>query len=165
MAIEIQQPQEFDIVGKEVLIAGNADAFEGHLNIIIINPDHMRTDSLPVAISSTQVGAYSMTQFQAKVIIPNNNLAGKQLQLIVNDDTAEPVTSVKIPVIYGPLILDNYAGYIKHKVSSGDTLYGLSRKYFDGDSSHWEAIKFSNPHLINNENIIEKGTVLRIPQV
>lgn len=165
MAIEIQQPQAFDIVGKEILIAGNADAFEGHLNIIIINPDYMETDAPPVAISSTQVGAYSMTQFQAKIIIPNNGLAGKQLQLIITDNNEEPLTSVEIPVIYGPLILNNYAGYIKHKVSSGDTLYEISRKYFDEDSSYWEIIKFANPHLISNENKIEKGTILCIPQV
>ncbi|CAK8713827.1 Immunoglobulin-like domain of spore germination [Candidatus Electronema halotolerans] len=57
MHIEIQQPQPFDLVGQEILIAGNAAGFEGH--------DEYR--------AAARVGAAELRQFQASITIPENH--------------------------------------------------------------------------------------------
>jgi len=51
----------------------------------------------------------------------------------------------------------------EHTVVSGDTLYHLARKYFD-DSTMWHKIHEANEDTIMNENSLEEGQILIIPE-
>ena len=51
----------------------------------------------------------------------------------------------------------------EHTVVSGDTLYRLARKYYD-DSTMWRKIYEANEGTIEDENFLEKGQILIIPE-
>ncbi len=51
----------------------------------------------------------------------------------------------------------------EHTVVPGDTLYHLARKYYD-DSTMWKIIYEANEDTIVNENSLEEGQILTIPE-
>jgi nucleoid-associated protein YgaU len=51
----------------------------------------------------------------------------------------------------------------RHTVVSGDTLCHLARKYYD-DSTMWKIIYEANEDTIVNENSLEEGQILTIPE-
>ncbi|RWX47059.1 Immunoglobulin-like domain of spore germination [Candidatus Electrothrix marina] len=66
MHIEIQQPRPFDLVNKEILIAGNAAGFEGHLSIYV-------SEGHDEYSAAAKAGPMRMRQFQASITIPDTH--------------------------------------------------------------------------------------------
>lgn len=160
MNIDIQQPQPFDLVGKEILIAGNAVGFESHLTIRV-------SEGHDEVIGSATAGATSIRQFQASIFIPDNiGFTLNRLFVTVSDDSAGgegPIPTVTVPVLYGPMILPGYMGYFQHMVAPGDTLTSIAQHYYEG-SSDWQPIMQANQHIIADPNLIFQGQVLRVPR-
>lgn len=162
MTIEILQPRPFDLVGSTILIAGNANAFEGQITIRV-SEGHDEYTGLAT------VGSLSIRQFQASITIPDTN-AFKLSRLFVTliDDTGGedgvlPPTAT-VPVLFGPMIYPGFFGYWEHTVVPGDTLSKISAQYYEGDTSQYPAIQQANQHVVADPNLIFPGQVLRIPR-
>lgn len=160
MNIHIQQPQPFDLVGSEILIAGNAVGFEGHLTIKV-GEGH---DEVTGAAS---VGSTSIRQFQASIAIPDDAAFElERLFVTLADDSGggeAPTPMVTVPVLYGPMILPGYLGYWEHEVVPGDTLSALAQRYYE-DTNRWRPIHLANQHVVPNPDLIFPGMILRIPR-
>jgi len=159
--IHIQQPQPFDLVGNEILIAGYAVGFEAHLTIKV-------TEGHDEVIGAAQAGSTSLRQFQAAITIPDNvGFTLNRLFVSLADDSGgddeAPIPTVTVPVLYGPLILPGYLGFWEHEVVAGDTLSGLAQRYFE-DAGNWQPIQQANQHIITDPNLIFPGQILRIPR-
>lgn len=155
--IIIQQPQPFDIVGSNILIAGTAVAFEGTLTINV-------SDGHDEYSSFTNVGSLALKQFQGHIDIPNDNsFQLTRLFLRLADDTGnENGPAVIVPVLFGPKILPGYTGFRNYTVQPGDTLTKIAQDtYGDGN---FQPILQANQNIINDPNLIFVGQVLRIPR-
>ncbi len=167
MTIEIQQPQPYDLVGRTILIAGNASGFEGVLNIRVTDGhDEVQT-------FTSNAGALGTKQFQASIEIPDDTaFTLNSLYVTVFDEGAGaedeegnplPTPGVTIPVLFGPKILPGYGSYWEHTVKAGETLSSIAQDIYD-DSSLWPAIHQANQHIIVNPDRIIPGQVLRVPR-
>jgi nucleoid-associated protein YgaU len=153
--IIIQQPQPFDIVGSNILIAGTAVAFEGTLTINV-------SDGHDEYSSFTNVGSLALKQFQGDIDIPNDNsFQLTRLFLRLADDTGnENGPAVIVPVLFGPKILPGYTGFRNYTVQPGDTLTKIAQDtYGDGN---FQPILQANQNIISDPNLIFVGQVLRI---
>ena len=157
MNIDLQQPQPFDLVSKDILIAGNAVGFESHLTVRV-------SDSHDEVVGAATVGSTSIRQFQASISIPDDvSFKLNRLFLTVTDDSAGgkgPIPTVTIPILFGPMILPGYLGFWEHTVAAGDTLTALAQQYFGNND--WQPIQQANQHVISDPNLIFVGQVLRI---
>lgn len=156
-SIDIQQPQPFDLVGQEILIAGNAQAFEATLSISV-------TEGHVEYTSFATVGSFSLKQFQGYIKIPNDD----EFQLtrlflrLADDGGNENGPSVTIPILYGPKILPGYTGYRNYVVQSGDTLTAIAQSEYG--NGNFQPIVDANQHVVTDPNLIFPGQVLRIPR-
>lgn len=161
MNIDIQQPAPFDLVGQEILIAGNAVGFEATLSVTLTE-GHAQFDSF------ITVGSLALRQFQDSISVPAG-IAFKlpRLFLTIADDTAGgdggPPPSTTLSVLYGPLILPGYTGYRERTVVAGDTLSGIANQEY-GNPSMFSVIQQANQHIVPDANLITPGMILRIPR-
>ena len=155
--LDIQQPQPFDLVGNEILISGNAVAFEGTLTINV-------TEGHDEYSSFTNVGSFALRQFQGSITIPDtNSFQLTRLFLRLADDTGnENGPAVTIPILFGPKILPGYTGYRIYTVQPGDTLTGIAQAEYG--NSNFQPILQANQHIISDPNLILVGQELRIPR-
>lgn len=155
--IIIQQPQPFDIVGSNILIAGTAVAFEGTLTINV-------SDGHDEYSSFTNVGSLALKQFQGHIDIPNDNsFQLTRLFLRLADDTGnENGPAVIVPVLFGPKILPGYTGFRNYTVQPGDTLTKIAQDTYGDDN--FQPILQANQNIISDPNLIFVGQVLRIPR-
>jgi len=155
--IDIQQPQPFDLVGSDILIAGNAVAFEATLSINV-------SDGHDDYSSFATVGSFVKKQFQGNIEIPNTNLFQlTRLFLRLADDTGnENGPAVSIPILFGPNILPGYTGYRDYTVKPGDTMTKIAQSEYG--NANFQPIMAANQHIIDDPNLILVGQVLRIPR-
>ncbi|MEX0366062.1 MAG: LysM peptidoglycan-binding domain-containing protein [Ruegeria sp.] len=155
--LDIQQPQPFDLVDSNILIAGNATAFEGTLSIRV-SEGHDEYSSFAT------VGSLGLRQFQGSIEIPDtNSFKLNRLFLTLADDTGNPNgPSVVIPVLFGPLILPGYGGWRPYVVQPGDTLIQIAQAQYG--NSNYQPIFEANQHILSDPNLIFPGQVLRIPR-
>lgn len=160
MNIDIQQPQPFDLVGSDILIAGNAVGFEAHLTIKV-------SEGHDEVVGAATVGATSIRQFHASITIPGDTAFKlNRLFVTLTDDSGGgegPIPTVTVPVLYGPMILPGYTGYFEHEVVAGDRLSALAQHYYE-DRSKWQPIQQANQHVISDPDLIFPGQILRIPR-
>ena len=157
VTLDIQQPQPFDLVGSEILIAGNATAFEGSLSVRVTEGHDEFTTSL-------SVGSLGLRQFQGSITIPDTNafkLTRVFLSLADDGATADG-PSVLIPLLFGPLILPGYRGWQPYTVQSGDTLTSIAQSQYG--NADFQPILNANQHIITDPNLIFPGQILRIPR-
>lgn len=161
MNFEILQPKPYDLVGRTILIAGNAVGFESHLSLAV-------TDGHDEVTGTATAGSVEIRQFQGSIAIPAS--AAFQLDrlfLTVADDSGGGeggAPSVTAPVLFGPMILPGYTGCWNHTVVAGDTLTKLAKHYFEGDATKVTVIQQANQHVVTNPDLIFVGQVLRIPR-
>ena len=155
--IIIQQPQPFDLVGNDILIAGIAVAFEGTLTINV-------SDGHDEFSSFTNVGSLALRQFQGSINIPDtNSFQLNRLFVRLADDTGnENGPAVTVPVLFGPKILPGYTGYRNYTVQPGDTLTKIAQNEFG--NSDFQPILQANQNIISDANLIFVGQTLRIPR-
>ncbi|MEM9810964.1 MAG: LysM peptidoglycan-binding domain-containing protein [Pseudomonadota bacterium] len=157
VTLDIQQPQPFDLVGSDIMIAGNAAAFEGTLTINV-------SDGHDEVTGFTQVGALGLRQFQGSITIPpTNSFTLNRLFVTLADDTATADgPKVVVPVLFGPKILPGYDGWQPYTVKAGDTLTSIAQSQYG--TSDFQPILQANQHLISDPNLIFVGQQLRIPR-
>lgn len=155
--IIIQQPQPFDLVGHDILIAGTAVAFEGTLTINV-SEGHDEYSSF------TNVGSLALKQFQGHIDIPSSNsFQLDRLFVRLADDTGnENGPAVTVPVLFGPKIMPGYTGYRNYTVQPGDTLTKIAQSEYG--NSNFQPILQANQNIISNPNLIFVGQTLRIPR-
>ena len=161
ITIDIQQPQPYDLVGGTILVAGKAVGFESHLSVIVSDGDMEIT-------GAATAGSTSIRQFQAHIAIPpGTEFETSRLSLTLADDSGGEDGVVPpqatVSVLYGPMILPGYTGYIEHTVSAGETLISISNRYF-GDADGVSIIQQANQHIVPDANLIFVDQVLRIPR-
>ena len=159
-ANSIQQPQPFDLVGNDLMIAGIGTGFEATLNWRVHDGHDERTGFVN---AGDGVGGHG--QFQIKV-----DLTGAAFKLdrvfveVFEEDqsgSGEERNKVIVPVIYGPLIVPGYTTFYRHRVVRGETLTGITRESY-GDAQFMPRILRANPE-ISNPNLIFAGQELRVP--
>lgn len=159
-ANQIQQPQPFDLVGNQLMIAGIGTGFESVLNWRVHDGHDERTGS----VIAGSMGIHA--QFQVQV-----DLTGAAFQLdrifveVFEEDQSgegEERNKVIVPVIYGPSIDAGYFGFKRHRVVRGETVSKIARDYFGADDPELiQRIVRANP-AITNPNLIFAGQELRI---
>jgi len=157
--IIIQQPQPFDIVDRNIMVAGLAVGFEGTISLYISDGHYEIKDY-------ATIGSTSIRQFQAEIKIPEDiNFELDNITLLATNDLAgceeHQCSSVVVPLIFAPRILNYYTGYWYHTVKKGETLSKLAQKYYN-NKSKWKLIYRANINSISNPDIIYPGQVLRI---
>ena len=81
MTLEILQPKPFDLVGSNILIAGNATGFEGHLSITV-------SDGHDEVSGNAYAASTAIAQFQAEIEIPATAaFTLNRLFVVVADDS------------------------------------------------------------------------------
>lgn len=157
VTLDIQQPQPFDLVGAQILIAGNATAFEGTLSIRV-------SEGHDEYASFATVGSLGLRQFQAAIDIPEtNSFKLNRLFLTLADDTGNANgPSVVIPILFGPRILVGYGGWQPYTIQPGDTLTTIAQSQYGNPD--YQPIFEANQHIISDPNVIFPGQILRIPR-
>ena len=158
MNIEILQPRPFDLVGRRIMIAGNAVGFEGQLQIEVTD-GHVQFDALASA------GSIAKQQFQAHVDIPGEvPFQLTRVFVTVKDEGGGEgvVPSVTVPVIFAAQFFETYVGYREYTIQPGDTLSAIAADQL-GDPSLFHVLQQANPHIIADANVIFAGQVIRIP--
>ncbi|MGH3976181.1 MAG: Gmad2 immunoglobulin-like domain-containing protein, partial [Pseudonocardiaceae bacterium] len=156
----VDQPQQFDLVGNPVLVAGIGNGFEATLNYRISEGHDEVTGHFQVGGGAGEHG-----QFQLQVDVSGAAFTLDRLFVEVFEISAEDgseINKVIVPVIYGPLIVDGYFGYREHVVRPGDTLSAIASAHY-GNASHYPRIVRANPTQISDPDLIFPGQILRVP--
>ncbi|MEV4733035.1 Gmad2 immunoglobulin-like domain-containing protein [Saccharopolyspora sp. NPDC049426] len=162
MTIDVQQPRTYDLIGNSIQVAGVAGgAFEANFNYRIQDGHDEATGNF---MAGDGKGGHS--QFQIAVDVAGASFTLDRLFLEVFHvsprDGAE-LDKVIVPIVFGPKIVPGYRTYLEHVVVSGETLWGISTKYF-GSGSLYHQLVAANPGTITNPNILHPGDVIRVPQ-
>ena len=158
--IDVQQPAPFDIVGPDVMVAGQSLTFEGNVQWSL-SEGH---DVLEGFITNSGTG---VTQFQFTITgVEASAMKLPRLFLTVFEDDASdgegaPRPSVTVPVIYGPLLVNDYEGWQPYTVQAGDTLSAIADNFY-GDATAFPILVAANP-AIADPNVIFAGMELRVP--
>lgn len=159
--IDVQQPQPFDLVGPDLLVAGQSLTFEGNVQWSL-SEGH---DEMSGFITGSG-GGVSQFQFRIEEIgeaaFTRPHLFLTVFEEDVSDGEGAPPTTVVVPVIYGPLLVDGYAGWLPYVVQSGDTLSSIAADFY-GDASAYPVIAAANPTTIADPDLIFVGQELRLP--
>lgn len=163
MSIEIQQPQPYDIVSDSIHIAGMAGgAFEGTYIYLITDGHDEVTDHFTIS-GGIPPGQY---QFQLTADISGASFVRTVAYLELfhtppTDGGPERVDRVVVPILLGSNLIPDYNAYIRHEVSSGETLWGIAQEHYrDGNLYH--RLLAANP-AITNPNLIRPGDIIRVP--
>ena len=104
MAIEIQQPRQYDLVGNPILIGGIGSGFEATLQYRVHDGHDERTGHFTVGGGTGEHG-----QFQLSVDVSGASFQLDRLFVEVYEESAadgSEVNKVIVPVIYGPRIVE-----------------------------------------------------------
>ncbi len=159
--IDVQQPAPYDIVGPNLQVAGQSLTFEGNVQWTLTEGH----DQLDGFITNSGGG---VTQFQFTITgIGDTAMKLPRLFLTVfeedvSDGEGFPPPSVTVPVIYGPLLVDDFAGWQPYTVQAGDTLSAIAASFY-GDATAFGIIAQANPLTIADPDVIFAGQELRIP--
>ena len=159
MNIEILQPKPFDLVGSQILIAGNAVGFEGTLQIEVTD-GHDSIEAIAMA------GSLAIRPFQTQIDVPDEaTFPSTRLFVTVKDEGGSdegPVSSVTVPVIYAARFFETFAGWREYSIQPGDTLTSIAASQL-GDGSLFHILQQANPHIIADADVIFVGQTIRIP--
>ncbi len=159
MPARVDQPQPFDLVGGQLLIAGVGHGFEGTLRWRVSEGHDERSG----IIAAGSLGAFR--QFQATADVAGAAFTLSRLFVEVfeeSPETGEEIERVIVPVLYGPLIMPGFLGYREHEVVAGETLSTIAGDFY-GDPGQYPRIVAANPLTITDPDVIFVGQVLRIP--
>jgi LysM repeat protein len=160
MTIRIDQPKHLDLVDSQILLGGIGTGWEATLNYRVGDGHDDVTGFFTVG-----GGTGEHAQYQVRVDVSGRSFALDQLLVQVfevSPKDGSEVNTVTVSVIYGERIVPGYYGYREHRVTSGDTLWGIAQDNY-GDGNLYPRIVRANPTQISNPDRIYPGQVLRIP--
>ncbi|RKT54917.1 Gmad2 immunoglobulin-like domain-containing protein [Saccharothrix australiensis] len=162
MTIDVQQPRPYDLVDDTIRIAGVAGgAFEAGFSYRV----HEGHDEVTGGFTAGDgVGGHG--QFQLTVDVSGAAFTLDRLFVEVfhtSPKDGEELEKVVVPVLWGTKILPGYRVYLEHVVAAGETLWGISTRYY-GSGNLYHRLVAANPQTITDPNVIEPGTGLRVPQ-
>ena len=67
-----------------------------------------------------------------------------------------------VPIIFGRVLIDPYAGFQQYTVQPGDTLFAIAQN-FSANGSLYPRIFEANTNQLTDPNLIFPGQVLRVP--
>ncbi|MBB5957966.1 nucleoid-associated protein YgaU [Saccharothrix tamanrassetensis] len=162
MSIDVQQPRPYDLVDDTVRIGGVAGgAFEAQFNFCV----HEGHDEVTGAFMAGD-GTGGHGQFQVSVDVSGAAFTLDRLFVEVfhtSPKDGEELDKVVVPVLWGPRILPGYRVYLEHVVVDGETLWGISTRYY-GSGNLYHRLVSANPQTITDPNVIQPGTLIRVPQ-
>lgn len=159
--INVQQPQPYDIVGPDLLVAGESLTFEGNVQWTLTEGH----DEMSGFITNSGT---AVTQFQFRIEeIGESAMKLPRLFLTVfeedvSDGEGFPPPSVTVPVIYGPFLVDNFGGWQPYTVQAGDTLSAIATNFYS-DASAFPILAAANPLTIADPDVIFAGQTIRVP--
>ncbi|GAA4114985.1 Gmad2 immunoglobulin-like domain-containing protein [Enteractinococcus coprophilus] len=161
MSINVQQPQPYDIVSNNIMIAGTAGgAFEASYNYRI-SEGHDEVEGHFMAGDGT--GGHGQFQVVAKVASAAFKHAVAYIEVFhESPKDGSPRDRVVVPVILGAEIVPGYTNYFEHVVRSGDTLWSISKQHY-GNGNLYHRLLAANPK-ITNPNVISVGDIVRVPR-
>lgn len=161
MTNRIDMPQQFDIVGDQVLVGGVGTGFEATLNYRITEGHDEVTGHFMVGGGTGEHG-----QFQLSVNVSGAAFTLARVFVEVFEVSAKDGSEINkvtvYPVLLGSKFVSGYIGYREHTVQSGDTLWAIAEATY-GDGNQYHVIANANPHLIADPDLILPGQVLRLP--
>ncbi|WP_447001926.1 LysM peptidoglycan-binding domain-containing protein [Saccharothrix isguenensis] len=162
MSIDVQQPRVHDLVGNHILIGGIAGgAFEAGFNYRV----HEGHDEVTgFFMAGDGAGGHGQFQVTADVSAASFTLDRVFVEVFhVSPEDGAELDKVVVPVVLGPKIVPDYRTYVEHVVTSGETLWAISTRYY-GDGNLYHRLVAANPGAITDPNAISPGDVIRVPQ-
>ncbi len=159
MAIRLDQPRRFDLVGNPVLIGGIGTGFEATINYRVHEGHDEVTGFITVG-----GGTGEHAQFQKRVAVGSASFTLDRLFVQVFEVSAKDgseLHKVSIPVLLATRMVKGYIGYREHVVKRGDTLTKIARKHYG--NTNFEPIMRANVHQVDDPDLIFPGQVLRVP--
>jgi nucleoid-associated protein YgaU len=133
MSIDVQQPRAYDLVSNNVQIGGMAGgAFEATFGYRIHEGHDEVTGSF---LAGDGVGGHG--QFQLTVDVSGATFTLDRIFVEVfhaSPKDGSELDKVIVPVLLGRMIVPGYRVYLEHVVAAGETLWGISTKYYKGYS-------------------------------
>ncbi len=159
--IDVQQPQPYDIVGPDLHVGGQSLTFEGNVQWSLTD-GHGEMDGF----ITNGGGGVSQFQFTITGIDSSPVQLARQFLTVFEEDVSDgegfPPPRVTVPVIYGPLLLNDFEGWQPYVVQPGDTLISIAMNFYGSGAAHTVLVT-ANPLTIGDPNLIFAGQTIRIP--
>jgi len=159
--IDVQQPAAYDLVGPDIEVAGQSVTFEGNVQWRVTEGHDELTGFF------TNSGT-TVTQFQISIggIEATAMKLARLFVTVFEEDVSDgegfPPPTVTVPVIYGPLLVDDYEGWQPYTIKAGDTLSAIADTFY-GDPSAFGILVAANPMTIADPDVIFAGQSIRVP--
>lgn len=160
MTNRIDQPQELDLVGNPIQVAGIGVGFEATLQYRVTEGHDEVTGHFTVGGGTGEHGQFQLQIDASGAAFTLDRVFVEVFEISAQDGSE--INKVTVPAIYAPLIVSGYIGYREHVVAAGETLSAIAQQHY-GDSTLYPRIVRANPAQISDPNLIFPGQVLRIP--
>ena len=160
--ITVRQPEPFDIVDDPVGVCGIGTGFEASFSARV--RDASGNELARVSIHAG-LGNGALGNFYAELPLgPVPGTAQGTLEVFeASSEDGTELHKVVVPITFGRTLVDPYGGFLQYAVESGDTLFGIARRFY-GDGNLFPRIFEANRDQIHDPDLIFPGNVLRIPQ-
>lgn len=158
--IMVHHPKPYDIVDNPVRICGIGTGFEGVITARIRNSRGIELTQGPIQAGGTGIWG----NFHATFDLRGRPVTAQAILEVFEQSAqdGQEINKVVVPIVFGPALINPYAGFSLHTVASGETLAILAQRYY-GDSTVWNRIFEANRYQLNNPDLIFVGQILRIP--
>lgn len=161
--VRVRQPAKHDLVAKEFTVSGIGAGFEGTIGMRVLNP---AGTVIGTGHAQSEGGGYGVGAFTGTVTLTRMPRPGTRCRLeVFGDNPGLPdegpspgFNTRRVEVIVFPEL----AGWLLHRVDSGDTLTSIIRELRDYGRFTVAQIVAANPR-ITDPDVIEVGWRLRIP--
>lgn len=160
MTNRIDQPQELDLVGNPILVAGIGVGFEATLNYRVHEGHDEVTGHFMVGGGTGEHGQFQLQIDASGAAFTLDRVFIEIFEISAKDGSE--INKVTVAALYAPLIVPGYIGYREHVVTTGETLSAIAQQHY-GNSSLYPRIVRANPAQITDPNVIFPGQVLRVP--
>jgi len=161
--VRVRQPAKDDLVGRQFLVAGVGNGFEGTIGIRVLDD---RGRVLAEGSAQSAGGMAAVGEFSTSVTVSSPPRAGTRLTVQVfgdnpglPDEGPSPGFNLReVEVIMFP----DLQGWLLYRVERGDTLTSIVRKVRDYTRTTVAQVVAANPK-ISDPDRIRVGQRLRIP--
>lgn len=168
--IFVQQPQPYDIVGSQVLVAGQATGFEATVRARVRDGNGLQLAS---TFFMSGGGGGEIGPFQTQIMLPGRPPTPDGFVEVFEDNVGYPdegpyegpvaeLQKVIVPVVFGSHLVESYVGFGYHMVIEGESLSAIAASVY-GAASEWPAIYEANRDQVGDPDLIYSGQLLRIP--